>query len=109
MSIARALARLARTHRETADALDALAAAHGEAQSDPAELVPHTRWPWSRRVSCRLARSGAIVATRSGKSWIATRGAIDAYLASCPAARAERDDDASAADAIAAVRRRFAA
>lgn len=105
MSPAAALRLAARAHRVTADALEALAAAHAEPQADPSELVEHERWPFSRRVACKLARSGAIKAKRSGKRWIATRAALDAYLASCPGAAKPADDGApSVASILRAVR-----
>lgn len=110
MSIARALARLARAQRDVADALEALAAAHAEPQSDPSEWVPHTAWPVaSPRVACRLARSGAIEAKRSGKRWIATRAELDRYLAACPAAQVTHVEEhkPTAADELESVRRRF--
>lgn len=106
--LARALARLARAQRESADALEALATAAAEPTGDPAELVPHSRWPFSRRVACRLARTGAIKAKRSGKSWIATRGELDRYLASLPTPTTPTRTGAEVVD-LDTIRREFAA
>lgn len=48
--------------------------------ANPLGLIPHHDWPCpSPRRACELARSGAIEATRKGRTWYATRAALDAY------------------------------
>jgi hypothetical protein len=58
------------------------AALPGAARDD--ELIPHVSWPTgrSRRGNAALGRSGAIAgATRVGKTWLASRSAIAAWIA----------------------------
>jgi len=56
-------------------------------EPDASEWLPHTKWPVkSPRVACALARSGAIPAHRSGRTWIARRADIDAWVLAQPVA-----------------------
>lgn len=104
-ALARALARVARTQREAAEALEQLASSLEADAPEAAELIPHTAWPWSRRVSCRLARTGRIRARRSGKTWVATRADLDAYLATCPEGRREAEPEADDTPTVASILR----
>lgn len=72
---------------------------------DPAELIPHDKWPCSsRRRACELARAGRINAELRGRIWYARRGDLDAYMA--PEKRpAKADADPSFDDLVAEVLR----
>lgn len=98
-ALARALARVARTRREAAEALEQLASSLEADAPEDVELIPHTAWPWSRRVACRLARTGRIRARRSGKTWVTTR----ADLATCPEGRPEAEPEADDAPTVASI------
>jgi len=68
--------------------------------------LQHGMWGiGSRRLEAKLARTGAIEAIRIGRSWLATRDAIDRYVAEHgvrPAPKDERRADED--DLVAATR-----
>jgi len=50
------------------------------------EWIPHTAWPvGGRKRAARLASSGAISAHRVGRTWMALRSDVDAWIAAQPA------------------------
>lgn len=55
------------------------------ASTTSADRVPHDRWGMPRRQAAELACRGAIVATKIGRRWYATRADLDAYFAASDA------------------------